>query len=137
MTRELSPDVALFVGNGHEFRGLDRAGNIISYNDSRSIIYADFDADTLKDLWNNSVGIRLGSRDGFDLTHVDAFNYAVDKGHLLLSTQDVVAKFFLDDLRNDVHRGRWFPNFNLLFMTGEDYLVAIDFNTGVIARTDY
>ncbi|MCL2820409.1 MAG: DUF6531 domain-containing protein [Oscillospiraceae bacterium] len=137
MTRGISHEVALFVGNGHELKGLERLGSVHPHNDSRSVVVADFDSDTLMDLWNNGVGYRLGLSKESSVTHVEAFNYAEEKGYLILGIEDVVERLLLDGLNEGTHRGTWHPSMNWLFMTGEDYLVFINLNNHTVTRVDH
>jgi len=136
MTRDISPDIALFVGNGHEFHGLRRDRNLRTgsrqYNHQKNnMITANFDLDTLMDLWNNGIGIQLGQQNWNISSSTDAFEYAYMNNLLILDTSYVLFRFQIDESflnENGTLPGIWLPSRNIFFIPGTT--LVIDFNTG-------
>ena len=116
---------ARFFGDQIEIVGLQTyGGRIISQNGN--VIFAEFNAYTLQDLWNNSVGYLLGSASRGGVAHRRrAFEDAIARGLLIENYFDVERMFGIQ-LVDGVARALWDLENNTLTFLGINSSVIID-----------
>ena len=115
----MDKNTAILLTNLHELANAKSSwyeGELSDYSSETMLVTMSANADTLMDIWNNAVGIKLGSDPTLAYMSADQlFNYAVLNNLLITDAKQVYEKYGFSESQ---------------FMSGSDWTVKIVWDIG-------
>ena len=96
--RQMSVSDAIIISNVHEIANLRNHWITRTPDATSPLFIGEINSDNLMDLWNNWIGIMLGSDDNLAHKSINQlFEYAMNRDMLILSGQDVSSRLGISD----------------------------------------